>query len=496
MTVLLVALRFTMDTVVFPEVVADWLTQITPGAIFDFVLEHLQVKAKPLMFVGLLAGQVAVGAALGGVYARYSPRFPFDERKPWRRGLFIGTTLWLFTMVVATPLAGGGFFGESLPSGSWAYSVATFLSLAAYGASISHLHHIALSPQQRSHDAGRREFVQRAVFFTLLVAAGGYALRAITSSYSRLTSTKIFSNLGELAEEVTPNDMFYEVSKNIVDPQVDVSTWKLEISGDVGNPLSLTYDELTALPWIEEYVTLTCISNPIGNYLISNALWRGVPLASLLEMAGLPDTVERIAFHAADGYVDSFPVEYAMRENVLVAYLMNGEPLPDDHGFPARIIVPGLYGMENVKWLTKIEPVKASFRGYWQRRGWADTAVIKTMSRIDVPSGAVPVTPPEVMMGGVAFAGDRGVTKVEISVDDGRTWQPAEVREALSPYTWVIWTSTWEPPSPGRYYLSVRATDGEGKVQTGIVRGTYPSGATGHHERELVVEMDQNDQDT
>jgi hypothetical protein len=496
MTVLLVALRFTMDTVVYPEVMADWLTQVTPGAIFDFALENLQVKAKPLMFVGLLAGQVAVGAALGGMYTHYSPQLPLDERKPWRRGFFIGTVLWLITMCVATPATGGGFFGGSLPTGSWEYSIAAFLSLAAYGTSLTHLHHIALSQQQGSHDAGRREFVQRAVFFTLLIAVGGYALRAITSSYSRLTSTKIFSNLGELPEEVTPNDMFYEVSKNIVDPQVDVSTWKLEISGDVGNPFSLTYDELMALPWKEQYVTLTCISNPIGNYLISNALWRGVPLATLLAMAGLPETAERIAFHSADGYVDSFPVEYAMRDNVLVAYLMNGEPLSDAHGFPARVIVPGLYGMENVKWLTRIEPVEANFRGYWQKRGWADTAVIRTMSRIDVPSGAVPVTPSEVMMGGVAFAGDRGLTTVEISVDDGRTWQPAEVREALSPYTWVIWTSTWSPPSTSRYYVSVRATDGDGEVQTGIVRGTYPSGASGHHERELVVEMAQYDQKT
>ena len=496
MTVLLVALRFTMNSVVFPEVMADWLTQVTPGAIFDFVLEHLQVKAKPLMYVGLLIAQVGLGGALGGMYARYSPLLPLYERNPWRRGILIGTVLWLITMVMATPAAGGGFFGGSLPSGSFSYATATFLSLAAYGTSLTHLHRIALSQQQGVLDLERREFVQSAVFFTLLVAVGGFALRAISSGYSSLTSTKIFSNRGKLPEEVTPNDMFYEVSKNIVNPTVDVATWKLEIDGDVGNPLSLTYDELKALPWKEEYVTLTCISNSIGNYLISNALWRGVPLKSLLEMAQLPETAERIAFHSADGYVDSFPVEYAMRDNVLVAYLMNGEPLPDGHGFPARIIVPGLYGMENVKWLTRIEPVESNFRGYWQHRGWADTAVIKTMSRMDVPGGAEPVAPPEVMMGGMAFAGDRGVASVEISTDDGRTWQPAEVREALSPYTWVIWTSTWLPPSPGRYYVSVRAVDGNGEVQTGIVRGTFPSGASGHHERDLVVEMAREEQDT
>jgi len=288
--------------------------------------------------------------------------------------------------------------------------------------------------------------------------------------------------------EVTPNDQFYEVSKNIVNPRVDVAGWKLELAGDFATPLSLTYDELKGLPWKEEYVTLTCISNLIGGDLISNALWRGVPLKLLLERAGLAPKVERLAFHAADGYVDSFPTQYATRDNVLVVYLMNGEPLPDDHGFPARIIIPGLYGMENVKWLTRIQTVPANFRGYWQQRGWADTAVIKTMSRIDVPHYSATVPLGEAFVGGVAFAGDRGLTKVEVSFDGGVTWQPAEVDKPLSPYTWVLWTRRWTPIIAQPHRLVVRATDGTGETQTGVVKSSLPDGATGYHKITVTVE--------
>jgi len=195
----------------------------------------------------------------------------------------------------------------------------------------------------------------------------------------------------------------------------------------------------------------------------------------------MPESTERIVFHAADGYVDSFPMDYALRENVIVAYQMNGVPLPNSHGFPARIIVPGLYGMENVKWLTRIEPVPADFRGYWQRRGWADTAVINTMSRIDVPAVGARVPPVEMEVGGVAFAGDRGIDFVEFSADGGETWQRAETSAPLSPYTWVLWRATWLPPETGRVFVTVRATDGAGETQTAVIRGNLPDGATGHH---------------
>ena len=242
------------------------------------------------------------------------------------------------------------------------------------------------------------------------------------------------------------------------------------------------------MPSIEQYVTLTCISNPIGGDLISSALWKGVPLKHLLQQAGLAPETERLAFHAADGYFDSFAVDVAMRDEVIVAYEMNGVPLPKVHGFPARIIVPGLYGMEHVKWLSRIEPVDADFRGFWQRRGWADTAIIKTMSRVDVPADGSRVPKNQLMIAGVAFAGKRGIAKIEVSVDGGVSWAPADFTEPLSAFTWVIWEFPWPDAPMGMHDVLVRATDGTGMRQTQRRKGNQPDGPDGYHEVSVSVQ--------
>jgi DMSO/TMAO reductase YedYZ molybdopterin-dependent catalytic subunit len=376
---------------------------------------------------------------------------------------------------------GAGLFGSAVPGSSTSYLAATFMAMAAYGVTLAFLHHMALTREDGSSSLDRRAFLQRAAFFGVLVVVGGFSLRAIIRGASSISTARAFRTSGKMPPEVTPNEEFYVVASGIVTPNVKVASWELYVGGGLEGPLTLSYEELQAMPWIEEYVTLTCISNVIGGDLISNALWRGVPLKALMERARLPDSTERIAFHAVDGYVDSFPMDYAMRDHTMVAYMMNGEPLSDSHGFPARIIVPGLYGMENVKWLTRIEPVPADFRGYWQVRGWADTAVIRTMSRIDIPEVRLGATLGENEVGGVAFAGDRGIDKVEISTDDQESWQSADLSRPLSPYTWVLWKTLWVPPGAGRFGIAVRATDGDGVVQTSLSQASLPSGAAGHH---------------
>ena len=263
--------------------------------------------------------------------------------------------------------------------------------------------------------------------------------------------------------------------------------WILEIDGEVEVPYWVDYQQLVTMPSVEEYVTLECISNLVGGDLISNAKWRGVPLRAFLERARLKPGVVDIAFYAQDGYSESIPLEMAMRDEVMVAYEMNGEPLPSKHGFPARLIVPGYFGLKHVKWLTKIEPVVHDFRGYWQQRGWTDVPWVKTFSRIDVPSHESVIEGGTVSLGGVAFAGDRGISNVEVSVDGGATWTAADsISEPLSPYTWVIWRA--ELPAPGAEFgVRVRATDGEGAVQTAEVAKSLPSGATGHHAIRLMA---------
>ena len=481
MALFMIALRFALDSPILHEVLADRLTRYTPGVVFDFILERLQVGAKPLMFAGILVAHIGLAGGLGLLYGRYSRALPLPESQTWRRGLLLTVVLWLPTVVVFTPIIGGGFLGFALPDGAGDYLISTFVGVAVYSFVLTHLHFITLARAEGRLDMGRRAFLGRVAFAAFLLGAGGLAIRTIARNASSVTPARVFSTRGDLPPEITPNDRFYEVSKNIINPKVDAATWKLEVRGEgVGNPFSLTYQDLQALPWEEEYVTLTCISNSIGGELVSNALWRGVPLRLLLERAQLDPSVKRLAFHAEDGYTDSFPLDYALRDNVLVAYLMNGEPLPDDHGFPARIIVPGLYGMEHVKWLNRIEPVEPDFRGFWQERGWADTAIINTLSRIDVPVSHESTPLQELFVGGIAFAGNRGIDKVEIS-DDGVTWYEAEVGKPLSPYTWVLWTTRWTPPAAKRFPLRVRATDGDRVIQASASHGSFPDGATGHH---------------
>lgn len=293
-----------------------------------------------------------------------------------------------------------------------------------------------------------------------------------------------FPQIPGLSPEVTPNGKFYRISKNLFDPVVNVSKWSLEVKGLLERPLRLTYDELKTLPAVQQYTTLECISNEVGGDLISNALWKGVRLKTLLERAGVKAKAKKVVFTCADGYSTGIPLEKALHPDTLLAYEMNDVPLPTDHGFPLRLINPGHYGMKNPKWITGIELVDHDFKGYWERRGWSDEAKVKTMSRIDVPLGSSTIKIGKQPIAGIAFAGDRGIQQVEVSTDDGRTWQKALVKKALSPYTWVLWAFGWEPKDPamhGRFMIKVRATDGKGQVQTAEVAPPLPDGASGLH---------------
>jgi len=288
----------------------------------------------------------------------------------------------------------------------------------------------------------------------------------------------VFPNVDNLALEITPTRDFYQVSKNAFDPQVDARRWKLEVAGLVNNTLTLTYEDMKTLPSVEQYATLACISNEVGGDLIGTALWRGVRLKDVLETAGLKQGVFDIVLRASDDYTDSIPLDRAMADGTLLVYEMNGEPLTPEHGFPVRLLVPGIYGMKNVKWITRIEAVDFDFKGYWQRRGWDDRAEYKTMSRIDAPYTTIS---DETAIAGIAFAGDRGISKVEVSTDGGASWEQAEIKHALSPISWVLWQKQWRPAQPGKHKVLVRATDGRGQTQTSQYAPPAPSGSSGYH---------------
>ncbi|MFE3940208.1 molybdopterin-dependent oxidoreductase, partial [Streptomyces goshikiensis] len=286
----------------------------------------------------------------------------------------------------------------------------------------------------------------------------------------------------------TPNRDFYRVDTALVVPRVDAGTWRLRIHGKgVTRPRTHTLDQLLARPLIERDITLTCVSNEVGGPYIGNARWLGVPLAELLREAGVrPPSrggkADQLVARSVDGMTLGSPVEDVMDgRDAMLAVGMNGEPLPFDHGFPVRMLVPGLYGYVSAcKWITDLELTTFdAYDPYWVKRSWARRAPIKTQARIDTPKPFARPAAGAVTVGGVAWAQRRGITRVEVRVDDGR-WQDADLAVQDTVDTWRPWSYRWNA-TPGGHTLTVRATDGAGRVQTEERARTVPDGASGWH---------------
>ena len=285
----------------------------------------------------------------------------------------------------------------------------------------------------------------------------------------------------------TPNDDFYRIDTAMSFPTVDRDSWSFTIDGLVENPLTLTYADLLALPQVERPVTLCCVSNPVGGPFIGTAMWQGVLLKDLLDRVGVLDGAEQVFSTSLDGWTCGFPVDVALDgRDCMVAIGMNGEPLPLEHGFPARLVVPGLYGyVSATKWLARIELATWDREGYWVPLGWSHLGPVKTQSRIDVPRHREKVAPGRISIAGVAWAQHTGIEKVEVRVDDG-PWQEAELGNDVSDDTWRQWVVEWDA-TPGRHVVQVRATDKDGETQTDVVQDVAPDGATGWHTRTFEV---------
>ena len=292
-----------------------------------------------------------------------------------------------------------------------------------------------------------------------------------------------------LSPVVTPNAEFYRIDTSLLVPRVDAATWELSVNGMVDRPLTFTYADLLALPLHERYVTIACVSNEVGGDLVGNALWRGALLRDVLDSAGVREGATQVVGRSFDGWTCGFPTDWVMTDarDALIAVAMNDEPLPAEHGFPARLIVPGLFGyVSATKWLTNIELTTwEAFDAYWVPLGWAKEGPILTQSRIDVPRSGDTVGGGEVAVAGVAWAPDRGISAVEVRVDDG-PWQPAELSTPINDATWVQWRFPWSA-TPGGHELRVRATDGEGTLQEERATRPAPDGARGHHTISVTV---------
>jgi DMSO/TMAO reductase YedYZ molybdopterin-dependent catalytic subunit len=295
---------------------------------------------------------------------------------------------------------------------------------------------------------------------------------------------------GALAERITSNDDFYIVTKNAAgDPAVHYSNWRLLVDGEVGRPIQLDYLSLRNLPSVELAKTQECISNfvakcelaPYGCDLISTARWRGVRLSDLLELAGgLKPGVVSLAVMAADEFSTALPIDVALAPDTLLVYEMNGQVLPREHGYPARVLVPGRYGMKNAKWVVALRALSREFVDWYGQRNWSRQGIVKTMTRIDYPAPGAVLPPGEHRIAGIAYAGDRGVAEVEFSADGGDTWQFADVLEPPAGWdTWVRWEGRFSLPHGAALTLVARAMDGTGTLQIETFSLPQPDGSTG-----------------
>jgi DMSO/TMAO reductase YedYZ molybdopterin-dependent catalytic subunit len=280
---------------------------------------------------------------------------------------------------------------------------------------------------------------------------------------------------------VTPTDGFYQVDKNAVDPNPSAGLWNLHVTGAVDEELEIGYDELTGMEIDHRFVTLRCVGESLNGEKMDTALWTGIPIERLLERAGIPDEC-CVMLHADDGYYEEFPLS-ALRDGFL-AFGMNGTLLPRKHGYPVRALVPGHWGEINVKWLTEIEVLEEEAEGFWEKKGWHGTGPVETVAKLHVENhldGGV------VQLAGHAYTGTRGISRVEVSADDGRTWENADLGPKLpGKDVWRQWKFQWKPRA-GKHDVLVRAVDGDGTVQPDEFRSAYPNGPAGWVSRTIEV---------
>ena len=303
------------------------------------------------------------------------------------------------------------------------------------------------------------------------------------SAAAEVAALDTLDEVAGISRYLTPNDDFYRIDTALTVPQVDPANWKLRFTGMVDNPYELTFDEILAMDLSEHVITLSCVSNRVGGRLVGNAIWTGVPLVDLLDRAGVQDGADQVVGRSVDDWTAGFPTGL-LRDgrNAVLAVGMNGEPLPTAHGFPARLVVAGLYGyVSAVKWIEEINLTTwDAFDGYWVPRGWSKRGPMKTQSRIDVPgNGDRPVAGTATAIAGIAWAPTRGISAVEVRIDDG-AWQQCEVGEALGDESWVQWHRAWTPTA-GTHSLQVRAIDGTGMTQPEGPKDVRPDGAEGWH---------------
>jgi DMSO/TMAO reductase YedYZ molybdopterin-dependent catalytic subunit len=507
-----------------PELVSQTLFSLTPGQFESQAVANFGPLAKYSAFAGAIIGNFILYGLLAILVDRLRSKLP---RKGYvRKAILSSVVTYVILLIVTISLATiTEARTHTQPTSIIRLVLSLILPQIAFGFTLSSFYEKILRPSRKpvvekpSETTTQIDYKKRALLRAAIASA--VALPILYLGLNRLFPTQevqppsSFSlsllplqskskplgfedpRLAPLLDsEVTPTYLFYRIDINPIVPVVDATSWTLTVKGLVNNPLTITYEEIKAMPPVKEYATLQCVSNKIGGDLTSTALWKGVRLKDILQKAQVKPGAKYIAVRCYDGYDVGIPLERGLLDGSILAYEMNLAPLTSEHGYPVRAIVPGLYGMMNPKWITEIELVDNVYEGYWARNGWTNVATEDTHSFIVIPGQApvrdrfrnldvenINIVPGQkVPVAGIAFAGDRGIAKVEVSTDGGVTWKSASIKDPLSKYTWVLWTAGFTPATAqGNYRIVVRATDKTGKIQTAEVRPPFPDGATGYH---------------
>ena len=462
--------------------VGEWAIDLAPTAVKEFAIREFGTHDKTALLTGVYVILALVSAAAGVLARRHLTSASFLAAGFGVVGIIAAAT---------RPNANTGSFFPSLAAGAVAVWVLRWLT--------------RLAVDNEAEDAGsseRRRFLGALLGTAAGAAVGGFGAKAwIDSRYNAAparAAVKIPAparplaavpasthlNVPGLGPFFTPNADFYRVDTALSVPQLDPSKWMLRIHGMVARPLEISFAQLLKMPLEEQDLTLTCVSNPVGGEYCGNARWIGTPLAPLLRQAGVMSGADQILSTSSDGMTIGTPVNAVLDgRDAMLAVAMNGVALPIEHGFPCRMLVPGLYGyVSATKWVVDLELTTfASNAGYWVARGWAQQAPVKTASRIDVPGPGASVSAGTVTLAGTAWATHRGVAAVEVRID-GQPWAEATLATSDTPDTWRQWSYKWENAQRGRHIVAVRATDGTGKVQTSVVQDVVPDGATGYHQ--------------
>ncbi len=465
-----------------PLALAERAIRLAPGDLATFAIERLGHLAVPLLSGGAVAAFLIAGAALAGGVA-----------SPARGAAFFGA------------LAAASLLAAPIRPSAVGLAVSVVLAAAAFALVL------AARPSAPAADRGqatpasppvalasRRSLLLGTAGLIVAGAAGGRVLGALTGSGARVQLAAVdavarppqrasFPAVPGLSAEVTSPEDHYVVDIDVIDPSVDAAGWQLRVNGLVTSPLELDLTELQrTFRIIEQYSSLTCISNEVGGPLVGNSLWTGVQLREVIGRVEPREGASGVVFSCADGYTVSVPLERALAPDAMLAFGQGRRPLTRAHGSPCRVRLPALYGMMNAKWLERIELVEGLPPGYWAKRGWSPTGEVRTQSRIDTISGTRRAGA-ELWVAGVAWAGERGLTAVEISFDDGRSWEKAERRQPLSRVAWTQWAIRWRPARQGLHTVSCRAVEEDGIRQIAGPASPHPAGATGYHQVEVEI---------